>query len=326
MAKRESSMNTKKKKINIFESQWLILLFIIVTISILTSIVNPRFLMVNNIMNIFEQISVLGLVAAGATILIISGNFDISVGAIIGLSSCVTAILINNGVHGVLASMVGILISMTCTFLNGVLSIMFKAPSFIVSLATTSVYTGIALFITKGVIRTVYGEFNFLSATKVFGFIPLIFIISLLGYLVVHLILKYTQIGRRLFAVGSNEKSAYLAGVNVNRNKLLFFLLNGFFVGLASVIYISRVGSALPSSGAGLELAAMGAVVIGGVPINGGKGNAIGTFFGVLLMGLIANVLNILGVNPYLQEIASGLLIITSLGISAFRVKMLNKN
>ncbi|MDF2524604.1 MAG: transporter permease [Clostridiales bacterium] len=318
-------MNKKLKKINIFESQWLILFFIIIAISVVTALINPRFLMLSNIMNIFEQISVIGLVAAGATIVIISGNFDISVGAIIGLSCCVTAIMINQGVNGVLASIVGILISVACTLLNGILAILFKTPSFIISLATTSVFTGLALSITKGVIQTVYGQFNFLSGTKLFGFIPFIFIISIAGYFVVHFILKYTQIGRRLFAIGSNEKSAFLAGVNVTKNKLIFFALNGFFVGLAAVLYLSRVGSALPSSGTGLELSAMGAVVIGGVPINGGKGNVVGTFFGVLLMGLISNVLNILRVNPYLQEIASGALIIIALGISAIRLKMLNK-
>ena len=268
----------------------------------------------------------MGLVAAGASIIIISGNFDISVGAIIGLTCCITAILINAGVNGFVASAAGILVSMLCTLLNGILAILFKAPSFIISLATTSVYTGAALFITKGVIRTVYGEFGFLSKTKVLNIIPLIFVISLIGYVIVHVILKYTQIGRRLFAIGCNEKSAFLAGISVTGNKLIFFVLNGFFVGVAAVLLLSRVGSALPSSGAGMELQAMGAVVIGGVPISGGKGNIIGTFFGVLLMGLISNVLNILGVNPYLQEIASGAIIIIALGISALRVNLLNKN
>jgi ribose transport system permease protein len=272
-------------------------------------------------MNILEQISVLGLVAAGATILIISGNFDISVGAVIGLSACVMAILINNGVNSFIASIVCILIAMTCTTLNGILSIIFKSPSFIISLATTSIFTGLALFVTKGVIRTVYGQFDFLSATRIFGFIPLLFIISIIGYFLVNYILKYTQLGRRLFAIGCNEKAAFLAGIDVTKNKLLFFAMNGFFVGMAAILLLSRVGSALPSTGVGYELQAMGAVVIGGVPINGGRGNIIGTFFGVLLIGLISNVLNILGVNPYLQEIASGTIIILSLGISTLRTK-----
>jgi ribose transport system permease protein len=313
------SLNTNWNKLK--NSQWVLLLLVIISISIITTIINPKFVRINNLMNILEQISVLGLVAAGATILIISGNFDISVGAVIGLSACVMAILINNGVNSFIASIVCILIAMTCTTLNGILSIIFKSPSFIISLATTSIFTGLALFVTKGVIRTVYGQFDFLSATRIFGFIPLLFIISIIGYFLVNYILKYTQLGRRLFAIGCNEKAAFLAGIDVTKNKLLFFAMNGFFVGMAAILLLSRVGSALPSTGVGYELQAMGAVVIGGVPINGGRGNIIGTFFGVLLIGLISNVLNILGVNPYLQEIASGTIIILSLGISTLRTK-----
>ena len=203
----------------------------------------------------------------------------------------------------------------------------FILQQFLICLINAAcVYTGAALYLTKGVIQTVYGKFDTMNRFRLFGAVPLIFIISLMGCVVVGIILRYTQIGRRIFAIGSNEKAAFLSGIKVTRNKLIFFALNGFFVGLAAVLLLSRVGSALPSTGAGYELQAMGAVVIGGAPINGGKGNIVGTFFGVLLMGLISNVLNILGVNSYLQEIASGALIIISLGISAIRVHMLTKN
>lgn len=318
-------MKNKNLKQSLFQSQWLMLLLITILISVFTAIANPKFLAVNNIMNIFEQIAVSGLVAAGATILIISGNFDISVGAIIGLACCTNALLINQGVNGIVASVAAILVCMACGLLNGALAIIFKAPSFIITLATTSVYKGIALYATKGVIQTVYGKFDTLAFTKIGGIIPLSFVISMLGFVLIFVILRYTQIGRRIYAIGSNEKSAFLSGVRITQNKLLFFMMNGFFVGLASILLLSRVGSALPSSGAGLEMTAIGAVVIGGAPINGGQGNAAGTFFGVLLLGLISNVLNILGVNPYLQEIASGVIIIVSLGISALRFKMLSK-
>lgn len=314
-------MEIKSLSKKIRSSQWILLLIIILAMSLVTSIINPKFLRINNLMNILEQISVLGLVAVGATIIIISGNFDISVGAVIGLSSCVMAMCINAGMHPFLASCVCIIIAMACTTLNGILAIVFKAPSFIISLATTSIFTGIALFATKGVIRTVYGQFDGLASIRIFGIIPMIFIISLIGFIAVGLMMRYTQVGRRLFSLGCNEKAAYLAGINTTKTKLMFFTMNGFFVGLASVLLLSRVGAALPSTGAGMELEAMGAVVIGGVSISGGSGNIIGTFFGVLLMGLISNVLNILGVNPYLQEIASGTIIILSLGFSVLRTK-----
>lgn len=318
-------MKNKNLKQSLFKSQWLMLLLITLLISLFTAIANPKFLAMNNIMNIFEQIAVSGLVAAGATCLIISGNFDISVGAVIGLACCTDALLINNGVNVLLASIAAIIVCMICCFLNGALAIVFKAPSFIITLATTSVYTGIALYVTKGVIQTVYGKLDVLAFTKIGGVIPLSFLISVLGLSVVYIILRYTQIGRRIYAIGANEKSAFLSGVKITQNKLLFFVINGFFIGIASVLLLARVGSALPSSGKGMEMTAIGAVVIGGAPINGGQGNVIGTFFGVLLLGLISNVLNILGVNPYLQEIASGVIIILSLGISALRFRMLSK-
>jgi ribose transport system permease protein len=144
------------------------------------------------------------------------------------------------------------------------------------------------------------------------------FIISLAGYFVVHFILKYTKIGRRAFAIGSNEKATYLAGIPINQNKLLFFIINGLLVGIAATLLLSRIGAAQPSTGSGIELQAIGAVVIGGTPMTGGRGKIIGTFFGVLLTGIISNALNMLQVNAYFQDVAIGALILVSLGVSVF--------
>lgn len=307
----------------VVENQWFLLLIVVFLISALTGYVNPRYFMQQNLFNILEQISVLGLVAAGATILIISGNFDISVGSIIGLSACVMAILINRGVNEFLVGVIGVLVCILCATLNGVLSVAFRTPSFIISLATTGVYHGIALALTQGVIQTIYGKFEYIASTELFGFFPLLFFISILGYLFVHFILKYTQIGRRIFAIGNNPRAAFLAGISVPLNTILFFFLNGILVGLASVLILSRLGAALPSTGAGIELRAIGAVVIGGVPITGGRGNVLGTFLGVLLMGVISNSLNMMRVNPYLQEVAYGLLIIFAVAISSIRYRWL---
>ncbi len=318
----ESKKDFSKICFEIFSTQWFFLFIVIVIIATVTNILNPLFLTVNNIRNIFEQISVLGIVATGATILIISGNFDISVGALIGLSACVMAMLINQDLPIYIVIFIGILVCVLGTVFNGILSIAFQTPSFIISLATQGIYTGTALALTTGVIQTIYGKFETLGSIRFFGVIPLIFLFSVLGYAIVYYLLKYTQLGRRLFAIGSNEKAAHLSGLNIVGNKLLFFALNGVFVGVASTLLLSRLGAALPSTGAGIELQAIGAVVIGGVPINGGRGNIIGTFMGVLLMGMIGNVLNILRVNPYLQEIAFGSLIILSIAISAIRTRM----
>ncbi|MBA7609707.1 Ribose import permease protein RbsC [subsurface metagenome] len=302
-------------------NQWVLLFFVVLIISGVTGSINVRFFAKGNIINILEQISVLGLISAGATILIISGNFDISVGSMVGLSTSIMAILMINGVNEGLASVIGIIICVLCSTLNGVLSVVFKAPSFIISLATSGIFYGIALSITQGIIQTIYGKFELIAGTRLFEFFPLIFFISIIGYLFVHFILIYTQIGRRIYAIGSNQRAAFLAGINVNANKILFFAISGFLVGVSSVLILSRLGGALPSTGAGIELRAIGAVVIGGVPITGGSGNILGTFFGVLLMGVISNSLNMLRINPYFQEMAYGILIIIAIAISSLRYR-----
>ncbi|HET6438392.1 MAG TPA: ABC transporter permease [Anaeromyxobacter sp.] len=304
-------------RLSLLRSQWFLLLVVMVVIALFTGSINPRFFRTNNIVNIFEQISTLGVVASGATILMISGNFDISVGANIGISSCVMAMLIKAGLPETLAVGAGLLVAVLCGLFVGVNAILWRAPSFIISLAAIGVFRGIALALTQATLQTIYGKFEGLGATRFFGVVPLIFLVSLAVYAVVGFILKFTRIGRRIYAIGANEQAAFLSGISIDRNKLAFFVLNGLLVGIAGTMLLSRVGAAQPSTGAGIELQAIGAVVIGGTPMSGGKGRIVGTFFGVLLMGVISNALNMLQVSPYFQDVTFGLLIIFSVAISA---------
>jgi len=299
--------------------QWIFLLGVTVLLALLTGQQNPRFWSTANLLNILEQTSVLGLVAAGATILVIAGNFDISVGALIGLAACVAAMLIIAGAPAIVASLAAILVCVAGSVLNGGLSVMLKAPSFIITLATMGIYHGMALALTKGVIQTVYGQFEVIANTRVFSVIPLVFLISVAGYLFIHFVLRSTQLGRRAYAIGNNERAAFLAGIGVRKSQLMFFALSGLMVGLAAISLLSRIGSALPSTGTGLELRAIGAVVIGGVPITGGRGGVVGTAFGVLLLGVTSNALNMLRVSPYFQEMAYGALIIVAVAVGLLR-------
>jgi ribose transport system permease protein len=308
-------------KNKLLANQWSFLLIVVAILSIVAGSVNPRYWWLGNITNLLGQISVLSLVSCGATILIISGNFDISVGANIGLSSVVMAILMRNGVFSPLAAGVGVLISVVCASLIGSASILFQAPSFIISLAAIGVFQGIALFITQGTIQTIYGQFETLGGAKLFNVFPLLFVIALAGYGVVHFILAHTQLGRCVYAIGNNPRAAYLAGINVDRKKLIFFALNGIFVGVAAMLLLSRVGAAQPSTGTGIELQAIGSVVIGGAPMTGGKGNTLGTFCGVLLWGVIGNALNMMRVDPYIQDVVVGLLIIFAVAVSSLRLR-----
>lgn len=310
-----------KLRQTLLSNQWSFLLIVVAILSIIAGTINPRYWWLGNITNLLGQISVLSLAACGATILIISGNFDISVGANIGLSTVVMAILMRSGLYPPLAAAVGVFISILCGTSIGAASILFQAPSFIISLAAIGVFQGIALFITQGTIQTIYGQFETLGGAKIVNFIPLLFVIALAGYGVIHFILSHTQLGRSIYAIGNNPRAAYLAGININRRKLIFFAINGLFIGVASMLLLSRVGAAQPSTGTGIELQAIGSVVIGGTPMSGGKGNALGTFCGVLLWGVIGNALNMMRVDPYIQDVVIGLLIIFAVAVSSLRLR-----
>src|SRR6516165_420431 len=308
-------------KNKLLANQWAFLLIVVAILSAIAGSVNPRYWWLGNLTNLLGQISVLSLASCGATILIISGNFDISVGANIGLSTVVMAILMRSGLFPPLAAAIGVFISIVCATSIGAASILFQAPSFIISLAAIGVFQGIALFITQGTIQTIYGQFETLGGAKLFNVVPLLFVVALAGYGVIHCILAHTQLGRCVYAIGNNPRAAYLAGINVSRRKLLFFALNGLFVGVAAMLLLSRVGAAQPSTGTGIELQAIGAVVIGGASMSGGKGNAFGTFCGVLLWGVIGNALNMMQVDPYIQDVVIGLLIIFAVAVSSLRLR-----
>jgi ribose transport system permease protein len=303
-------------------NQWVLLLALTLLLGLTTGLINPRFFDSRNIISILEQSAVLGLVAAGATLLIISGNFDISVGSMIGFACVTMAMLVLRDVPEPVAMVVGLTVTIVCSVVNAVVARLFSAPTFIVSLATAGIFTGIALAMTEGIIQQVPEHFTFFSGTRLFGTIPLVWVVSLCGYIAVGLILRVTRIGRRTYAIGDNPRAAFQAGIDVSRSIVTLFAINGLLVGIAAIMLISRIGSALPSTGAGLELRAIGAVVIGGVPITGGKGGILGTFFGVLLLGVISNMLNMLRINPFLQEIAFGGLIVVAIGIAAIRARM----
>ncbi len=303
-------------------NQWVLLLALTLVLGLMTGLMNERFFNPRNLISILEQSSVLGLVAAGATILIISGNFDISVGAIVGLCAVVMSMIVLAGYPEELAMLAGIAVAVACSVFNAAVARLFQAPTFIVSLATLGIYTGIGLWLTAGIIQLVPNHFTFLAGTRIGGTIPLIFLISVAGYVAVGFLLKYTRIGRRTYAIGDNPRAAFLAGIDVSRATIGLFAINGVLVGIAAIVLISRIGSALPDTGAGLELRAIGAVVIGGVPITGGRGGIVGTFFGVLLLGVISNMLNMLRVDPFLQDIAFGALIVLAIGVSWLRTRV----
>jgi ribose transport system permease protein len=306
-------------------SQPVILFAFILVIGIVTTSINAKFMSWTNISSIISQSTSLGLVAAGMTILIISGHFDISVGNMLGLTTCVMAMLINKGMNPFLASFFGIILCVICSLLNGGMAIIFKAPSFIVTLATANLFYGIALILTKGYMQTLYGKYRFIASYKIFGVIPFLFIILFIGFLAVFIIMKHTRTGREIYAIGTNQNAAYLSGINVKFSKMKFFAISGILTGFACMVLLSRISGAQASTGMGMELQAIGAVVIGGSSINGGKGSVVGTFFGVILLSMISNAINMLHISAYYQNIVYALVILIALAITALRNTMIER-
>lgn len=308
-----------KKYKKLLTSQPFVLFVFIIIVSVVTNSVNDKFLTPGTINSILGQASGLGLVAAGATMLVISGHFDISVGRMVGLAMCTMAILLKQGMNPWLVSLIGIVICVACSVFNGALSILFHAPSFIVTLASGSIFYSIALLLTNGYMQTLYGKYRFLASYNIGGVFPLIWLFLLLGFAVVYFILKHTQTGRQIFAIGTNEKAAFLSGVNINRSKIKFFVLSGILVGIASMLMLSRISAAQATTGEGMELEAIGAVVIGGSSINGGKGGVVGTFFGVILLSMISTAINMLHINAFYEYMVYGIVILLALAITAVR-------
>lgn len=235
----------------LLSKQWFYLLMVAVLLSIVASSGNSLFLGTSNLSNILAQISVLGLISAGMTVLIISGNFDISVGSIVGLSGSMMCMMVLAGVSDIIAIISCIIIAVICSALNGLLSIYLKAPSFIITLATAGVYKGLSLTLTHGKIQNIFGRMEYFAGTKIFNFFPLIFLVSLLGYFVIGGLLKYTQFGRRVYAIGDNTRAAFLAGIRVNFNKVMFFVTSGVMVGIATIMLVSRLGACQATTGEG---------------------------------------------------------------------------
>ncbi len=311
-------------------SQPLILVLLIVAIVIVTTIVNPRFLRIQNIINIFLQVSILGIVASGIGMLLVAGQIDISVGTQISLMGVILSMIIQkvlalpDGVVSAWRQALAIPLAIVCTFavgavlglINGITVIKSRAASFIITLGFMSVYHGAALLVSGGASYMLFGKFELLGRGRILGVFPVAIPFFLGMVLIAYIVLKYFRYGRFLYAIGGNKKAAYVSGINTNRITLTAFVVCGLCNALAALILISRVGSALANTGDAYALDALASVIVGGVSINGGKGSALNVFLGVMLIGLISNSLIIMNVNPYVRDVVIGFIIIAAVTIS----------
>ena len=303
----------KKKRISF--NQTLFLLVIIIVIGIGITIANERFLQSRNLLNLFKQISVTGIITMGMAMVLISGGIDLSVGSIVSLVACVGASLFVAGASVLVVVICSVATGLVCGLFNGLIIAKTKCAPFIITLGSMSIFQGVALIIAEGKIINLSGQFQTIGRGKLW-FIPMPIIVFLAVFAVVFILLRFSILGRRFYAIGGNEEAAYLSGVNVVGNKLLVYILNGVVVSIAGLVLLSRLGSANPTMGSGYELNSIASAVIGGISLDGGKGTLVGCFLGILLLGLISNALNILGVSPFYQNIVLGAIIIFAVVIS----------
>jgi ribose/xylose/arabinose/galactoside ABC-type transport system permease subunit len=285
------------------------LLIVLLLIIAVTAIGNPRFLSVNNLLNILFQVSALGIVAAGQTILLIAGGLDLSVGAALSVAGLATALTIASTGSIALAVLAGALAGIAIGAVNGALIATNRATPFIITLGTMTFLQGVAILMSGGSPINGTGALFDVFGVGSFARVPWPVYVMLLSIAAVFLVLRFTTLGRYAFAIGGNEEASRLSGIPVRRMKIALYALNGLFVGVAGVILTGILDSGLPSMGTGYELRAIAAVVIGGTPLIGGRGTVIGTLGGVLLLGLVSNSMNLLGVGANFQSAVLGLII-----------------
>lgn len=284
------------------------LLILVVIITIL----NNGFIAPNNILNLLRQVSINGLIAFGMTFVILTGGIDLSVGSILALSSALTAILITSGVDPVLALCLGALIGTLLGAVNGLLVTFGKMAPFIATLATMTIFRGLTLVVTNGNPITNLGDnfwFQVFGKGYFFG-IPVPAVTMLLAFGVLYFLLHKTVFGKNTYAIGGNEKAAFISGIKVDKVKILIYSISGLMAALAGGILTSRLNSAQPTAGTSYELDAIAAVVLGGTSLTGGKGRIFGTLIGVLIIGVLNNGLNLLGVSSFYQQVIKGIVIL----------------
>jgi ribose/xylose/arabinose/galactoside ABC-type transport system permease subunit len=288
---------------------------VIVAIVVVVSIINPKFIALNNVITIFQQISVLGILTMAMSLLLISGGIDLSIGNIMVLSGIVMSVIVRAGMPVPVAVLAGLGVGLACGLMNGVIIAKSKCIPLIISLGTSQAFYGMALSISGGSIMSFNGAFNGLKI-KIAGIFPVMLLVLLAMTAIAYTVLNYTKFGRRIVAIGGNEKNAYLSGINVVRYKIITYAIAGLFCAVASIVFCARIDSITSNAGSGYETNALTAAIIGGVTFDGGKGTIGGAFLGCLLMGVISNAMNILHVPTYIQTIITGGIIVAAVVLS----------
>ena len=317
-------MNKKAKKtdFNAIMQKYSIF-FILLLMIIISTILNNKFLSAGNIMNIAKQLAVGTILAYGEMILIIAGMLDLSAGSVLALSGTLSVSFylkmtaggvgpeaggMSLGLALFLSFFVSIAVAVVCNLLNAVMVTNFRTPPFIATLAMQEVARGIASLYTKGQNIVLKGNYNVLGQGTFLG-IPISIYYLIVITIIIWYILRHTRFGRSLYAIGGNEEASIASGINVNRAKYIAFIINGVLVGIAGVLFMSRVNAGLPYGAEGYEMEGLTAAIVGGTSFSGGVGTTTGTLAGSFIVGCLNNIMQLKGINSYVQQIVKGIII-----------------
>lgn len=295
----------------------------LVLLCIFLSFATDSFLSVRNLLNILDQITVLGIMAVGMTLVILIGGIDLAVGSVLALAMMVMGYLSNDmGLPLQLSIVVALIVAAATGAISGLLVTSFGVPAFIATLAMMSVARGLANMITDGQqIVGFPGWFNLMAIIRYGGVLTLTVALMLVVFALGWAFLRFASAGRSLYAIGGNPEVARLAGINVRLATIGVYVVSGLLAGLAGIVLAARLDSVQPSSGFTYELDTIAAVVIGGTSLSGGTGGIPGTIIGVLIIGVLRNGLNLLGVSPFTQQVVIGVVIALAVAAEALKKK-----
>lgn len=301
------------------------LFFLLVVFIVIGSALSPKFLTIQNFLNLLQQSAVVGIISIGMTFVIIVAGIDLSVGSVLALAGMATALAIPyTGVFG--AILLGLIAGAVMGYINGLVTTKLKVPAFIATMAMMVAARGLALLFTDG--KPVYNlpESIRFFGKNLFDRIPVSGIIWIVLTILAVLVLRYTTFGRKLYAIGGNPQSAHLSGIQVNRYITYTYIISGVLSALAGIVLASWLTVGQPTAGKSIELDAIAAVVLGGTSLFGGIGGVGGTFVGVLLMSMITNIFNLLGLSSYFQSIFMGAIIVLALVLNRFVISKQTKD
>lgn len=312
------STTNKGVKVKSFLMKY-IMYIVLVIMCVIFAVKNPVFLTGNNLITIIKQMSIQSVVAIGMTMIIITGNIDLSVGSIVAFASVCSAMMMKSGIPVVVAIILTVLIGGILGLISGYVTAKLKLHSFLVTLALMQTFRGLAQSFRGGYpVSGLPDGFSKIASGSI-GPVPYLVIYMVVLYAVFIFVMKYTEFGRAIYAIGGNEEAARLSGINVNRIKTAVFVISSMLCGVAAILLTSKVRSGDPTCATGWEMDVIAAAIIGGTNMSGGEGTLGGTIIGLLFVGILSNGMTLLNVQPYPQTVIKGLVIFLAVIINSIQ-------